>query len=81
MKCVSFPKPQITSKRYCQDVNLVFEKDTAHNKCFFSSSITHLNRKFTVTRHLFFRVPGNQPAKFAPKSIRYMNINLNILQF
>ena len=32
MKSISFPKSQITSKRYCQDINLVFEKDTAHNK-------------------------------------------------
>ena len=29
-KCI-FPKSQITSKRYCQDINVIFEKDTAHN--------------------------------------------------
>ena len=28
---VSFLKTQITLKRYCQDINLVFKKDTAHN--------------------------------------------------
>ena len=27
----NFPKSQIASKRYCQDINLVFEKDTVHN--------------------------------------------------
>ena len=32
-KC-TFPKSQITSKRYCQDINLVFKKDTTHyNVC------------------------------------------------
>ena len=28
MKSKSHPKSQITSKRYCQDINLVFEEDT-----------------------------------------------------
>ena len=31
MKGVSFPKSQITSKSYCQDINLIFAKDIVHN--------------------------------------------------
>lgn len=30
MISASFSKSKITSKRYCQDVNLVFEKDKVH---------------------------------------------------
>ena len=31
MKSGTFLKSQITAKRYCRDINLVFEKDTVHN--------------------------------------------------
>ena len=31
MESVYFFKYQITLKRYCQDINLVFEEDTVHN--------------------------------------------------
>ena len=35
MKNVSFPKSQITSKRYCQDINLVFKKDAVQHTATF----------------------------------------------
>ena len=31
IKSVSFPKSQITSKRYCQSIDLVFKKNIVHN--------------------------------------------------
>ena len=36
MKSVFFPKSEITSKRYCQDVNFVFRKDTVRNNAYCS---------------------------------------------